>query len=149
MGTLTRNGLSNNSSYLKKKSSDAKQKNRLLIFFSEFGFYKEKILTYFRHLLRAVPARSALCEFLLIFSYSKNCKFICRLGGFNIRITLYLSKHTLFGHTARMPEQNNRPQNFISINRTFQNLPLQSENIRIQQPALYLHEKNTPNKEQL
>ena len=37
---------------------------------------------YFRYLLHAVSTRNALFEFLLVFSYSKNFKFTCCLGGF-------------------------------------------------------------------
>ena len=58
---------------------------------------------YFRHLLRAVPARKSLFKFLLIFSYYQNYKFACCLGGFHLRITLNLPKYALFLHTACIP----------------------------------------------
>ena len=46
------------------------------------NYYDDKILvmTNFRHLLHAVPARSALFKFLLVFSYFKNFEFACCLG---------------------------------------------------------------------
>ena len=44
----------------------------------------------------AVPARSALFDFVLEFSHSKNFKSGCCLGGFRLPIALRLQKYVLF-----------------------------------------------------
>ena len=62
------------------------------------------IETYFTHLLRAVLVRKSLFKFILVFSYSKNFKFACCLGGFHLRITLNLLKYDLF-YSYRMHAQ--------------------------------------------
>ena len=64
------------------------------------NFVRHMTRAYFRHLLRAVPARNAVFEFLLTFLHSKNFKFALCLGLFRLWITLNLLKQAIFMKTA-------------------------------------------------
>ena len=61
------------------------------------------VRAYFRHLLRAIPARNAPFYFVAAFSHSQNFTFACFLGWFHLRIALNLPKYTLFINSACMP----------------------------------------------
>ena len=57
---------------------------------------------YFRHLLPAVLANSALLNFSLALSHSTNFKCTCCLRGFHLGIALIYKKVLFFSFTARM-----------------------------------------------
>ena len=57
---------------------------------------------YFRHLLPAVLANSALLNFSLALSHSTNFKCTCCLMGFHLGIALIYKKVLFFSLTARM-----------------------------------------------
>lgn len=56
----------------------------------------ETVRAYFRHLMRAVHARIAPLEFRWVFSYAKNFKLACYIGGFHLRISLNFLKYVSF-----------------------------------------------------
>ena len=60
------------------------------------------VMTNFRHLLHAVPTRSALFKSLSVFSYFKNFEFACCLGGFFVELPYIDQNMPFFGHTVCM-----------------------------------------------
>ena len=60
------------------------------------------VMTNFRHLLHAVPTRSALLKSLSVFSYFKNFEFACCLGFFFVELPYIDQNMPFFGHTVCM-----------------------------------------------
>ena len=56
----------------------------------------ETVWAYFKHLMRAVPARIASLEFPWVFFYAKNFKLACYIWGFHLRISLNFLKYVSF-----------------------------------------------------